>query len=116
MIKGDNKLKYSGEIIVHSKSFKALADPKRLQIIEMLSCGEMCACQLLESFDITQPTLSHDMKVLQDVGLVTSRREGKWIYYSLCTQTLESLIGYLNTVSVQSVDCLCHDFEYECNK
>ena len=44
--------------------FKALADPTRLEIVDMLSCGELCACKILERFQITQPTLSHHMKIL----------------------------------------------------
>ncbi len=67
----------------YAKIFKVLADPKRLQIIDMLSGGELCACKLLEAFQITQPTLSHDMKLLCDAGLVRGRKEGKWMQYSL---------------------------------
>lgn len=47
-----------------SKTLKALADPKRLKIIDLLSCGSLCACDILDHFDFTQPTLSHHMKVL----------------------------------------------------
>ncbi len=49
----------------------------------MLSCGELCACEILEKFSITQPTLSHHMKILCDCGLVNGRKEGKWMHYSL---------------------------------
>ena len=59
-----------------AKIFKALSDPKRVKIIDLLSCGELCACVLLKCFEITQPTLSHDMKVLIEAGLVVSRRAG----------------------------------------
>ena len=47
-----------------AKILKAISDPKRLRIVDMLSCGELCACRILEAFHITQPTLSHDMKLL----------------------------------------------------
>ena len=63
-----------------AKQMKALSDAKRLRIIDMLSCGELCACKILENFDITQPTLSHDMKVLVEAGLVKDRRDGKNTY------------------------------------
>ena len=63
--------------------FKALSDENRLQIVEMLVDGELCACRILEKFDITQPTLSHHMKILCDCGLVKGRKQGKWIYYSI---------------------------------
>ena len=65
-----------------AKIFKALADPKRVKIVDMLSCGEMCGCLLLKCFEVTQPTLAHDMKVLCEAGIVTSRREGKRTYYA----------------------------------
>lgn len=66
-----------------AKMLKALSDPKRLKIVDMLSRDELCACVILEEFHITQPTLSHDMKVLVESGLVNDRREGKNIYYSI---------------------------------
>ena len=65
-----------------AKVFKALSDPKRVKIVDMLGCGEMCGCLLLKCFEITQPTLAHDMKVLTEAGIVASRREGKKTMYS----------------------------------
>ena len=67
----------------YTSIFKALADETRLKIIEMLSSGEMCACKILEEFDITQPTLSYHMKILTDSGLVNGKRDGAWMRYSL---------------------------------
>lgn len=67
----------------YTKVFKALGDPKRTMIVDMLSCGELCACMILEKFEMSQSTLSHHMKILCDCGLVKGRNEGKWIYYSL---------------------------------
>lgn len=67
----------------YARLFKALSDPKRLKIVHMLAGGELCACKILAEFHITQPTLSHDMKLLTDTGLVIPRREGKWTHYSL---------------------------------
>lgn len=66
-----------------SKSLKVISDPKRLEILDMLSCGELCACEILEKFDITQPTLSHDMKKLESADLIKSRKIGKNTYYPL---------------------------------
>ena len=63
--------------------FKALSDENRIRILELLRNGEMCACKLLEELKVTQPTLSHHMKILCDSGIVVSRREGKWIHYSV---------------------------------
>ena len=67
---------------------KAMGDASRLEIIDMLSCGKMCACDILDHFDFTQPTLSHHMKILCDCGLVNVRKEGKWSHYSLNCETL----------------------------
>jgi len=80
---------------------RALGDPNRLQIIEMLSSGERCACTLLEKFDITQPTLSHHMKTLVDCGLVEVRREGKWSHYSLNQKTLREFSRFAEKLSGQ---------------
>ena len=67
---------------------KALGDANRLEIVKMLSDGEKCGCKLLERFEITQPTLSHHMKILVECGLVNSRKDGKWQQYSLNCETL----------------------------
>lgn len=91
-----------------AKALKAISDPKRLRIIDMLSCGELCACSILTAFSITQPTLSHDMKVLVDAGLVTDRREGKNIYYSLRTERLKNLQEVLSHIFSAQTDCICH--------
>lgn len=69
---------------------KALGDVNRLEIIKMLSDGEKCGCKLLERFEITQPTLSHHMKILVDSNLVIDRKEGKWHHYSLNCETLSN--------------------------
>ena len=78
-----------------AKVFRALSDPKRVKIVDLLSCGEMCGCVLLKCFEITQPTLAHDMKVLSDAGIVTSRREGKRTFYALNREMVEKISGCL---------------------
>lgn len=67
----------------NSKVFKALADSNRLRIINLLSSGEKCVCEILKSFDISQSTLSHHMRILNECGLVNFRKKGTWSYYSL---------------------------------
>ena len=74
---------------------RALGDSNRLQIVELLSGGEMCACRLLERFEITQPTLSHHMRILCESGLVSSRSEGKWRHYSLNVGALAAFGEYI---------------------
>lgn len=91
-----------------AKILKAIAEPKRLRIVDMLSCGELCACKILEAFHITQPTLSHDMKLLVDAGLVNDRREGKNIYYSLNEEKIRVLQRILDNIFTQNSDCICH--------
>ena len=78
---------------------KALSDSNRLQIIELLSDGEKCGCKLLEKFNITQPTLSHHMKILCRAGLVTPRKEGKWTHYSLNSEKFSDLISFIGMIS-----------------
>ncbi|MBQ9423729.1 MAG: helix-turn-helix transcriptional regulator [Pyramidobacter sp.] len=91
-----------------SKMLKAISDPKRLRIVDMLSCGELCACVILESFRITQPTLSHDMKVLTESGIVLDRREGKNTFYSLNRPALDQMLTTLGTMFQPKADCICH--------
>ncbi len=83
--------------------FKALSDGNRLKILEMLTGGETCACRILEALSITQPTLSHHMKVLQECGLVTVRKSGRWSYYTLSRDKLAEIIDYF--VSLRSGRC-----------
>ncbi|MEG2006557.1 MAG: metalloregulator ArsR/SmtB family transcription factor [Raoultibacter sp.] len=76
--------------------FKALSDVNRLRIVRLISNTEnMCACNILEAFNITQPTLSHHMKVLCSCGLVDGRKEGKWMHYSLNSDVLSELKAYI---------------------
>ena len=63
--------------------FKAFCDENRIWILKLLRSGEKCACKLLEELNISQPTLSHHMKILCDAGIVTGRKEGKWTHYSI---------------------------------
>lgn len=78
---------------------KALGDSNRLQIAQMLSDGEKCGCKLLEAFEITQPTLSHHMKILCECGLVNARKEGKWQHYSLNGETLQAFKVFIETLN-----------------
>ena len=92
----------------YARLFKALSDPNRLMIVDMLSCGELCACVILEKFKITQPTLSHHMKSLCDCKLVNGRKEGKWTYYSLNDDTVQDLKAILDEVMSTKETCICH--------
>ena len=78
---------------------KALGDSNRLQIVQMLSEGEKCGCKLLEAFKITQPTLSHHIRILTECGLVNARKEGKWSHYSLNCETLKEYKQFIEGLS-----------------
>ena len=97
----------------NSKVFKAFCDENRLMILEMLQSGEKCACVLLEKLDITQPTLSHHMKILCDSSIVTPRKEGKWTHYSInkngCTDATELLQKLTTVVEDEHADRGCCD-------
>ncbi len=82
-----------------AKIFKALCDPNRLMIIEMLQGGEKCACKLLEDLNIVQSTLSHHMKILCESGLVESTRVGKWMHYTLSKQGFETATACLAEIA-----------------
>ena len=67
-----------------ARAFKALGDENRLRIARIVAeRGDVCACRLLDELDMTQPTLSHHMKLLRDCGVVKARKEGRWMHYSL---------------------------------
>lgn len=81
---------------------KALGDANRLEIVQMLSEGEKCGCKLLEKFEITQPTLSHHMKILVECGIVNDRKEGKWHYYSLNGETLTEYKEFIDGLTCEA--------------
>ncbi len=66
-----------------SKIFKALGDPTRLRILGLLTEREMCVCEIMVALELTQPTASHHLKILENVELIKARKEGKWVFYSL---------------------------------
>ena len=77
---------------------KALSDPNRLRIIQLLTYGEQCGCELLDQMQISQSTLSHHMKMLEDSGLVSSVRKGKWSHYSLNRDRWTAFRGYIESI------------------
>ncbi|HKL41381.1 MAG TPA: metalloregulator ArsR/SmtB family transcription factor [Clostridia bacterium] len=73
------------------KVFKALSNDSRLKIINLLDHDHLCACKILEKIDLSQSTISHHMKILEDAELVTSKKDGKWRYYSINSETFNEL-------------------------
>jgi ArsR family transcriptional regulator, arsenate/arsenite/antimonite-responsive transcriptional repressor len=82
--------------------FKALGDPVRLRLLSLIASAgsETCVCDLNDAFDLTQPTISHHLKVLREAGLVTSERRGTWVYYRLHPEVLTRLAALLDTAAV----------------
>ena len=76
--------------------FKAFCDENRVRILNLLRGGEKCACRLLEELSISQPTLSHHMKILCDSGIVVGRKEGKWMHYRISPEGVQIAKEYLN--------------------
>ena len=92
---------------------KSLSDETRLKIVKMLSKGTLCACNILDEFNITQPTLSYHMKMLTDCELVYSNKQGKWVYYSLNEDLLKGIESFFNILINQEKVISC-DIN-ECN-
>ena len=88
------------------KLIKAMADENRLAILEMLQKEEKCACYILEELDISQPTLSHHMRILCESGLVDSCKDGKWMHYSLSFEGCKKLraITEKYTINEQEIE------------
>ena len=92
--------------------FKALSDENRIRILRLLQSGEKCACRLLEELNISQPTLSHHMKILCDAEIVNGRKEGKWTHYSICCDGVKRIRGLMKELlSAENIpaDCACKE-------
>jgi ArsR family transcriptional regulator, arsenate/arsenite/antimonite-responsive transcriptional repressor len=77
---------------------KALGDPVRLQLVDVLRkhAGKVCVCELVPLFDLSQPTVSHHLKVLREAGIVGSERQGLWAYYFVIPDAVKELSAWLN--------------------
>jgi ArsR family transcriptional regulator, arsenate/arsenite/antimonite-responsive transcriptional repressor len=81
-----------------SPLLKALADPVRLRLLSLVAShagGEACVCDLTEAFDLSQPTISHHLKVLHETGLLERSKRGVWVYYRVSTDALTGLAALL---------------------
>ncbi len=83
-----------------AKIFKALGDPVRLRLLSLIASragGEVCVCDLTPAFELSQPTISHHLKLLRQAGLIDCERRGTWVYYWVLTDTLDQLSTFLTT-------------------
>jgi len=85
-----------GVVDKQSRFFKALADETRLRILKLLEAREMCVCEVMVALDLTQPTASHHLGLLENAGLVKARKEGKWVFYKVANSKLIEDMHKLN--------------------
>lgn len=88
-----------------ARVFKALGDPVRLRILSIVASragGEVCVCDITDAFELSQPTISHHLKVLKEVGLLTSERRASWVYYRLVPETLGELSALLTPPATEA--------------
>jgi ArsR family transcriptional regulator len=86
-----------------ARVFKALADPVRVRLLSLIGSragGEACVCELIGEFDVSNPTISHHLKVLREAGLVTSERRASWVFYRVVPETLDGLSRLLAAATI----------------
>lgn len=89
-----------GQAAELAKLFKAMGDPVRLRLLSLIASragGEVCVCDLTPAFDLSQPTISHHLKLLRQAGLIDCERRGTWVYYWALPATLDRLAAFLTT-------------------
>lgn len=91
--------------------FKALSDPTRLKIIDMVSCNPMCACDILDKVDIVQSTLSYHMKILVESNILIAKPKGSWIWYSINLEKSKEIINFLKNLTSDKEFCICKDIK-----
>ena len=88
-----------------ARMFKALGDPVRLRLLSLVAShasGEACVCEISPAFDLTQPTISHHLKVLREAGLLACERRGTWVYYWVVPSALAQLSAVLGSTDVST--------------
>lgn len=91
------------ESVELARVFKALGDPVRLRLLSMIAArggGEVCVCELTPAFDLSQPTVSHHLKLLREAGLIAAERRGTWVYYRLLSEATDRLAAVLTRPAV----------------
>jgi ArsR family transcriptional regulator len=78
--------------------FHALSDETRMEIVRLLSHGERCVCELQDALHAAQSRLSFHLKVLRDAGVVTDRREGRWVFYAVNREALDQIAAFASAV------------------
>jgi len=92
----------------YARLFKALSDETRVQVIQVLTTEKQCACQILERFHISQPTLSHHMRILTQSGLVTMEKKGKWVHYGINAEMFHEMKTFIDSIGESKhTRCVC---------
>lgn len=99
-----------------AKLIRVLGEPVRLAILDMISCGEMCACDILDGLTISQSTLSHHMRVLQQADIVIARKDATWVYYSILPKRIAEMHAILDAILLSKENCVCEGHQPECGK
>jgi ArsR family transcriptional regulator len=89
-----------------TRTLKALADPVRFRLLSLIAAqggGEVCVCDLVATFDLTQPTISHHLRILREAGLVESKRRGTWVFYRSRPESLQALKDALESLTLTAV-------------
>ncbi len=87
---------------------KALCDESRIKILKLLACRELCACDFKENMDLTQPTISHHLSVLVESRLITSEKRGRWRFYKINYDEMNSFLEDLNRI----INTRCNDIKF----
>jgi ArsR family transcriptional regulator len=93
----------------YAELFKALSDETRVQVVMMLTTEKQCACQILERFKISQPTLSHHMRILTNAKLVSMERKGKWVHYAINPHTFAQIQTFIDSIGKRACACTVCD-------
>jgi DNA-binding transcriptional ArsR family regulator len=91
-----NEVAVAGVADKQSRFFKALADETRIRILKLLEVREICVCEIMVALGLTQPTASHHLGILENMGLIKDRKEGKWVFYSIADPQLIENMHKLN--------------------
>ena len=92
--------------------FKALSDETRLRVVDMLSCREMSACDILSNFTLSQSTLSYHMKILIEANVVNAHREGLWTKYSINDDTFSKIMDFIPELYKLKDNCICEQIKF----
>ena len=88
-----------GEVRLVLESFKALGDDTRLRIVLLLASGTKCVCEIFGQLKLPQNLVSHHLGILREIGIINSKKKGKWVYYSLNTSAMTDLGEHLNALT-----------------